>query len=806
MVKNNGKVIEEEKRSIRPYYNRAQLDLNFNKQVIAETIYSLDRLEELCNVENTKSAYDSETTGLAYFKDYAVGFSFAFNGLQGYYCPINHVNNDGTLADYNVDKVKAIDILYNKLLKRNNILMYNAIFDLTMIGQELHKIGCRFEDIEDIKFIDVINYVYTLESEIKRNGLKWASRHFLGRISPEFEQITGISKRIKKGGIEHFGYLHPDEQRLITPKLHEVKGNKKYLTEDEIQENNDQLALGEYYATPAQYAVHDAINTFALYEYLEQFITKYFLDFKKQNTHDAFVTQIDNNLTKSMLHYVHTPISIDADLIKKYKKETEEKIESIETELFTIVGRVFNPDSVKDKREILQQFNINTGVNTKTGMSVAKDLLDEIDHPFCKAISKRASLNKQLTSYYNALCDNYVGRINYRTTGVSTGRLSSGKDSGENNYFLSLSGQTLTKLPPAIFRAIDVGEQEKDNILGWKFEQIDIEYMKNHPEEKYIEGFQQEYSVRNALCSPHKIYVNDGDTKHCFMYDYLKAEEFIKTHNIPYENIEFEKNNDWHIVGIDFASEEIRLMGNCSGETAFIQPFLDGKDPHKEMARKMFHNFDEVDPSAQKKNRSAAKACNFGLGYKGSYRVLLNDVPDEIEAMRLFNLWWSAVPQYKSWQDMKINEMVYEKDGTIINHFGRMRRLKTYLMSTQSDQAYACRTAANFLIQSVGGDAIRKAMYEIYKLKFYKNKFYNEVRFIASVHDELVFAIKKDCLLKHLYDILEIMENSFSKSFVCPMLAEPQIGFSYGNGYNFVVTRDEKFKIVRDNKLVPKFI
>ena len=1140
-----------EKASIKPYYQPSQLDVDFIKNFKAFQATSLDMLDKICSVKDKVVGFDTETTGLVFFEDKIVGCSISFTGDSGFYVPLRHENEDGTPASFNLPIKESIDIIYNKLFKNNTILLYNSCFDLTMIGQELWQIGLPFNDIETVKFLDVLLLVYLLEPEIKKNGLKWAARHFLGRIAPTFEQITGISKKSKNQ--KHFGQCSLVDEVEIKPTFIELKGAKKKLTDADIQHNEDMQVIGTYYSSPLKYACYDSGSTYALWEKLMPVVEKMWAK-HKAHSDEPFALETDCRLARAMLHYKHTPISFNAKLMKEDLDRVEKELEETQARIFEVAGEVFNINSTQQKRQIFQKLGIDTGVKTKTGMSVSKDAIKNIDHPITTLLNKYSSLNKSITAYFEPLSKDMIGRINIKTTSLSTGRLSSGRSGSEsdNNYYSSISVQTLPKPKNRMYEAVFVGldSNDPDAILGYKFHPVTDGYMEGNPDKTYIEGFDQNTNVRNCLCGPHHIYVDAPDGKtYDFGYDTLLAEKFLRTKNVPKSCMRCELSDDWCIVSTDFGAEELAVIANLSQEPSFVKPLLDGVDLHRcysddtefltnngfkkyddidntdllaqydngvltyvkpldkyegysdtmvhiknrytdllvtpnhrmlcrtspanswkvkeagdlvnhnyiipsevvykgterkepftfksttirgrtynkdvsfdantfieflgfflgdghagihaidggnsyrinvsqsynkyaeyvidlnkrmgnffavrenkkensitleashislckwlvdnfvvgknhkkipnwvyelsleqrelflqafikadgtipgrnrnlrmlyahkksliedlmrlsclngyrvnlyphpdkvymsinntyaepcyclgihkrkhttvdkkastiveekhrvvcfsvpssflvvrrndkisisgnSMAALMFaeKGFDKMSKADQKNYRKKAKAGNFGLAYRGSYKALLREIPDEQEAMEVYEKWWANMAIYKQWQQERIDEMMMYNDGDATNLYGRMRRFKPMLSTGNiSDINAAIRAACNHYIQSVGGDLMRIIMSKFYEdyLKF--NKSFNEIRYVASIHDEIAFAVRKDCLSKWVYRICDCMESAIPKDWLVRLKAVPGIspaGKAMGQLFDFEFDRDDNGKII----------
>ena len=161
-----------------PVIPQAPLDTRFHSQSEDGTlgikaklhlVHSVDELRELAKQAVGKVVgMDTETTGLSFYKDKIVGFSFAFNDMEGWYVPIRHQVRTTTVVKQNltdengnflytktgrvrqhqvkthVDKPypknlpdkECLDILYEMMLSAKYTLWHNSEFDLNMIKAE----------------------------------------------------------------------------------------------------------------------------------------------------------------------------------------------------------------------------------------------------------------------------------------------------------------------------------------------------------------------------------------------------------------------------------------------------------------------------------------------------------------------------------------------------------------------------------------------------------------------------------------------------------------------------------------------
>lgn len=130
--------------------------------------------------------FDTETTGLNPEEDSIVGYSFAFDGMNAYYVPIDHVNFG--LGD------TAVDIIYETMTKSELVLMFNSRFDIRMMEwNHFENESAEFKhdfvykarpfykyDMAKVKVYDVQVLVWATYTKHYMPSLKWSELQFSG--------------------------------------------------------------------------------------------------------------------------------------------------------------------------------------------------------------------------------------------------------------------------------------------------------------------------------------------------------------------------------------------------------------------------------------------------------------------------------------------------------------------------------------------------------------------------------------------------------------------------------------------------
>jgi len=622
-------------------------------------------------------------------------------------------------SERNLNAKNCLDIIYDSLTNAKLVLCHNAVFDMMMLGREGF-------DTTKINIFDTMVLTYNADTNAKgMMGLKPSAEHFLGRRAPKFKEVLGNKKTFKD----------------VDP------------------------------ADCAFYASCDTGNTYGIFQVLYATLKKEGFD---------KILNLDNKLVKSFVdYYASNPLYIDKVIMKQFKEAILKRIETLEMNIFTAVGYPFNIRSrTKELPTALLSLGIDTGVRTETGcMSTAKEAMSNVvgQHPIIKELIELSSLEKQLNSYIDKLskCDSLpdnedigICRINYKLFDTASGRLASGTGgktkSEDNDYYINLNIQNLTKPKPAIFEAIALDDVNK-GILGYEFRLIgraDVaeKYMSENPDGYYVEGMNPELNIRKAI----RV-----------------------------------KDDNELVLSVDYQAQEIKLAGIISGEPNFIEPFKMGLDVHTEMAKKLFGelNYD-------KEKRKAAKVANFGLLYGGSAPVLKAvaeqqgmPMTDE-ESQDLYNRWWKANTTLKIWKDLELDKAQKENNFTVTDIFGRPRRVKHYLTSDDRGTFnFGVRTIASHMIQGSGSSIMRQLLINLANKIFLHPQFSKEVSYVSSVHDECNYRIGKKRFTQWV-KVIEDMMIFNPSNFPIPINCSIEVGDSLGSLFAFNWSDNSRTKLV----------
>lgn len=198
------------------------------------------------------------------------------------------------------------------------------------------------------------------------------------------------------------------------------------------------------------------------------------------------------------------------------------------------------------------------------------------------------------------------------------------------------------------------------------------------------------------------------------------------------------------LVTTDYATFEMRIMADLSGDSNLVEAFNSGVDVHSHTAALMFgleynKDFKEMHP----KERFAAKSINFGLMYGRGPTSLAKQIGvSSEEGKEYLEKYFRSYPGVRKFLDKLSKDGV--KRGWSTTPAGRKR---WYNMPDKNDPDYRKkighiqRQAKNHPIQGTNADAIK------YALVFIQDKIRKEgwdARPVLTVHDEIVYEVKEN--------------------------------------------------------------
>ena len=237
--------------------------------------------------------------------------------------------------------------------------------------------------------------------------------------------------------------------------------------------------------------------------------------------------------------------------------------------------------------------------------------------------------------------------------------------------------------------------------------------------------------------------------------------------------------DNYSLLSFDYSQIELRVAAILSQDQKLIEIFRKDRDIHSEVAKELFGS-DNPD------SRRKAKVINFGILYGmgiNSLKKNLGENCSTAEAKLYLDRYFEKFQTLALFLEKSKNS-VFEK-GYSETLFGRKRFFPEIHSKVPFIKASAERMAINAPIQGTAtGDIIKLAMIEINDF-LRKENLKEEVRFLAQVHDELIFETPDSLVKKVAPKISEIMENILQKSPIEEKYKKVplRVNFSFGKNW-----------------------
>jgi len=319
----------------------------------------------------------------------------------------------------------------------------NIKFDFIVLMQN----NIEINSIEDTMLIS-----YTLDAGINRHNLDTLSEIHLNHKTISYKELVGTGKN----------------------KL-----------------NFSEIALDK----ATEYAAEDADVTLRLYNHLKER-----LDEEKLN-------KVYENLEKPMIKLLSklefNGIKVDDIYLKKLSKKFEEKLEKIEKEIYSIVGREFNIASPKQLGEIIyNELKIAKLKKTKKGsLATSANILEDLalgEHKFPRLILTWRQISKLKNTYSDALQDHISKKTkrvhtSFLLAATNTGRLASSDPNLQNIPIKTQEGKEIRKAFIA---------DKKNVLISADYNQIEMRILADIADVKELKkAFKNKEDIHNLTAS-----------------------------------------------------------------------------------------------------------------------------------------------------------------------------------------------------------------------------------------------------------------------------------------------------------------
>ena len=444
---NDLQIPENKNQKLKDFY----LDLEFNafiesaekskKDVRYLTVSNQGELDELeAKLFDSKYfAFDTETNSLDQNEAAIVGVSFSVQSGEGFYLPINHVEQT------ELKRESLLSWLKNVLEKNvDKIIGQNLKFDLSILKNEKIELS-NF-------YADTMLMSYVINSTLTRHNLDALCEKYLGRQLIKFEEVMG-------------------------------KGKNRY-------KNFGDVPIKDATA----YAAEDAEATLSLFQKLSSLIDE---DARK------LLEEVEYPLVFVLINMEREGAMIDIKHLKKLSNHFGSRLISLVQKIYEVSETRFNIDSPKQLSEVLfEKLCLPTQGLKKTSSgyySTSEAILQKLshDHEIVKDILEYRSLAKLKSTYTDKLseiCD-VRSRVHtsYQQAVTSTGRLSSSEPNLQNIPIRTNEGITIREAFVA---------PKGSKILAIDYSQIELRLMAHYSKDDImIDAFNNNEDIHKRTAS-----------------------------------------------------------------------------------------------------------------------------------------------------------------------------------------------------------------------------------------------------------------------------------------------------------------
>jgi DNA polymerase-1 len=216
----------------------------------------------------------------------------------------------------------------------------------------------------------------------------------------------------------------------------------------------------------------------------------------------------------------------------------------------------------------------------------------------------------------------------------------------------------------------------------------------------------------------------------------------------------------------DYSAMDLRTAAHFSQEPVYLDAFLNGRDPHKETASKIFKvALDKV----TKDQRNAAKTINFGVLYGEKERKLAKQLKmSEEQAIKLLDDYWQGMATLKKWIDQ--TKWTLKKKGGVSTLMGRFIKYPAIYAPNKYARWEAERQCVNAIIQGSNAEILKIADIKLYEAG---------VLALLPIHDELLVEVAdNEEAIQHTARVMQnAMQNAVT--LTVPMTVEVSKGKSW---------------------------
>jgi DNA polymerase-1 len=212
----------------------------------------------------------------------------------------------------------------------------------------------------------------------------------------------------------------------------------------------------------------------------------------------------------------------------------------------------------------------------------------------------------------------------------------------------------------------------------------------------------------------------------------------------------FVAEDNYKFLALDYSQIELRIAGEISKDENLLAIFEKDLDIHSTTAKILFKEENE-------RTRRLAKTINFGILYGISPKGLKERTGLSLsEAKNLIENYFKKFPGIKKMIDDLIEKA--KTYGYAETLFKRKRFIPEIYSRAYNERLKGERIAINTPIQGTAADIMKKSMVKIFDF-IIKNNYFDKIKPILQIHDELIFEVKEDIINIAMNEIKKIMED-----------------------------------------------
>lgn len=214
--------------------------------------------------------------------------------------------------------------------------------------------------------------------------------------------------------------------------------------------------------------------------------------------------------------------------------------------------------------------------------------------------------------------------------------------------------------------------------------------------------------------------------------------------------------DDWIFIDGDYSQIELRVAASLSKEPVWVNAYMHDLDVHIDTAKGIFQT-----KTPTEDQRSKAKTGNFGMltGQSGyAFAMEMGIKPEAGDAF--VAAWYKALPELSNWMNRERDRS--RKTGYAETFWGRRRQMGLTAINhiTCFDmklRAHWERSVCSHIIQGTAADIMKFAIILAHRA-IIKAGWQNDAKILLTVHDQLLFKVRKRIVAEAIPVIKRAME------------------------------------------------